>query len=367
MEKESQSYPYDILSFTASNEDESRQWFMLEIKLHASRFRISVSPSNFHNSATRSDEFQRYLTLLLSEKDYDGSVEESDEEEGEGGVSSGSSLDGCFDWAVVPCLAEFERLSPAPPPLERGEQLTLSHFLIVASFECDLVAVDDVLAPSKIQPFDDTDEGMWPSSMSSPTAGNVWTTSFPSISPTEIAVFCDDPEHPFDSNPTQVRIGRQRLYFKEAFDLDDMLAKKEVETYERIANANFGADVRASRLYGIVRNEKNLLVGLLLWNIEEDAPLTFAIGPETPSTLKDRWARQIRDTMAALHQAGIVWGDAKPDNILIDVHGDAWLIDFGGGRTEGWVDSDKAGTVDGDLQALERILMFIASGGDFHV
>ena len=66
--------------------------------------------------------------------------------------------------------------------------------------------------------------------------------------------------------------------------------------------------------------------------------------------------------MAALHEAGIVWGDTKPDNILVDVYGDAWLIDFGGGRTEGWVDPDKAETVDGDLQGLERILKFIVSG-----
>ncbi|KAL2192372.1 hypothetical protein P885DRAFT_47866 [Corynascus similis CBS 632.67] len=357
MEKSSRSL-YRILSFTTSNEDDNCQWFMLEIKLHASRFRISVSPSNFRNSAVRSGEFQKYFALLLSENDDpDGSVEESEEREGD--VPSGNSLYDCFDWAVIPCLGEFERLAPAPPPLERGVQLSLSHFLVVTSFECDLVAIDDVLAPGKIERIDNMDEDCWPS----PSSGDAWTTSFPSFTPTEVAVICNDPDHPFDSNPTQVRVGQQRLYFK-GCDLDDMVAKKEVETYERIASASFGADVRTSRLYGVVRNEKNQLVGLLLYHIEEDTPLTFALGPETSSVLKNRWAQQIQDTMAALHQAGITWGDAKPDNILIDVHGDAWLIDFGGGRTEGWVDSDKAGTVDGDLQALERILKFIASAGD---
>ncbi|KAK4247244.1 hypothetical protein C7999DRAFT_14705 [Corynascus novoguineensis] len=362
MEKSPRS-SYRILSFTTSNENDDCQWFMLEIKLHASRFRISVSPSDFRNSAVRSDEFQKYFALLLSENDGpEGSIGEWDEER-EGDVPSGTSLYDCFDWAVVPCLGEFERLSPAPPPLERGAQLTLSHFLVVTSFECDLTAVDDVLAPGEIDRIDNTDEDCWPSPRLSPSSGDAWTTFFPSFSPAEIAVICDDLDHPFDSNPSQVRVGEQRLYFK-GFDPDDMVAKKEVEKYERIASANFGADVRTSRLYGVVRNEKNQLAGLLLYNIEEDTPLTFAIGPETPSALKDRWAQQIQHTMAALHQASITWGDAKLDNILIDVHGDAWLIDFGGGRTEGWVDSDKAGTVSGDLRALERILKFIASNGD---
>jgi hypothetical protein len=353
--------PYRILSFTTSKEDDNSQWFTLEIKLHASRFRISVSPSNFHNSVIRSDEFQKYFALLLSEKDDpNDSVEESAQEEDEGNPPGDTSLDDCFDWAIIPCLDQFERLSPAPPPLKNGEQLSLSHFLAVNLFECDLTAVDDVLAPGEIEPIDDyTDENFWPSPRPAPGPTDAWTTSFPSFSPTEITVICDDPAHPFDSNPSQVRVGQQRLFFKEGFDLDDMVMKKEVETYEKIAVANFGPDVRTARLYGVVQNDKNQLVGLLLCHIEEDAPLTFAVGPDTLSASKDRWARQIRDTMAALHGVGIVWGDAKPDNILIDVHGDAWLIDFGGGRTEGWVDSDKAGTVDGDLQGLERILNFI--------
>ncbi|AEO58537.1 hypothetical protein MYCTH_2305950 [Thermothelomyces thermophilus ATCC 42464] len=347
---------YRILSFTTSHEGDKRQWFSLEIQLHTSRFRISVSLSNFRNSPIRSEEFQKYFALLLSENDnHNDSFEETDEE---GDAPGRTALLDCFDWAVTPFLADFERLSPAPPPLGSG-QLTLSHFLVTASFECNLTAADEILAPGEIERVE-MDEDCWPTLSS----GDAWTTSFPSFSPAEIVVICDDPEHPFDSNPTRVRIGQQHLYFKESSEPDDVVAKKEVETYERIDSANLGAGVRTSRLYGVVRNERNQLIGLLLYPIEEDTLLTFAVGPETPDALKDRWAQQIQDTLAALHRAGITWGDAKPDNVLIDVHGDAWIVDFGGGRTEGWVDSGKAGTVDGDLQALERILKFIASGGD---
>jgi len=57
-----------------------------------------------------------------------------------------------------------------------------------------------------------------------------------------------------------------------------------------------------------------------------------------------------------LHRVGAVWGDAKTDNILIDKDSNAWVIDFEGGYTEGWVDEDRAGTKEGDLQGLGKIL-----------
>ncbi|KAK4240611.1 hypothetical protein C8A03DRAFT_31317 [Achaetomium macrosporum] len=322
---ETKRQKYRILGFTASNESDERQWFSLQIRLYTTRFRIAVSLSNFRNSPVRSAEFQKYFVLLLSQNDgHDDSFEETDEE------------------------AAALR---APPPLER-KQLTLSDFLDTASFECHLTATDEILAPGEITRVE-TDEDCWPSP-SSP--GHVWTTSLPSFSPTEITVICDDPEHPFDSNPSHVRIGQQHLYFKQSPDPDDAVAQKEVETYEKIAGANLGPGARTSRLLGVVRNERNQLIGLLLYPIEEDTLLTFALTPDTPNAVKDRWAQQIRDTLAALHRAGITWGHSKADNVLIDVHGDAWIVDFGGGRTEGWVDSGKAGRVDGDLQALERIL-----------
>ena len=37
-------------------------------------------------------------------------------------------------------------------------------------------------------------------------------------------------------------------------------------------------------------------------------------------------------------------GRRKPDNILIDAHNDAYLIDFGGGYMDGWEDKELVNT-----------------------
>jgi hypothetical protein len=54
-----------------------------------------------------------------------------------------------------------------------------------------------------------------------------------------------------------------------------------------------------------------------------------------------------------------VWGDAKADNLLLDENNDAWLIDFGGSFTEGWVDKEKAETLEGDIQGMGKILDYL--------
>ena len=40
---------------------------------------------------------------------------------------------------------------------------------------------------------------------------------------------------------------------------------------------------------------------------------------------------------------------------MVVVDGNLWIVDFGGGVTEGWVDVDKADSRERDLQALSRI------------
>ncbi|KAB8210936.1 hypothetical protein BDV34DRAFT_185869 [Aspergillus parasiticus] len=60
------------------------------------------------------------------------------------------------------------------------------------------------------------------------------------------------------------------------------------------------------------------------------------------TTIDDRcrWAAQIKETVLNLHKYNIFWGDVKPENILIDDVKNAWVVDFGLGFTEGWVDKD---------------------------
>jgi tRNA A-37 threonylcarbamoyl transferase component Bud32 len=76
---------------------------------------------------------------------------------------------------------------------------------------------------------------------------------------------------------------------------------------------------------------------------------------------RQKWITQIRETVDELHKIGVIWGDGKPSNVIIDVQDDAWLIDFGGGWTEGWVDEAVAETVDGDWQAVDNIIKFLES------
>jgi hypothetical protein len=44
---------------------------------------------------------------------------------------------------------------------------------------------------------------------------------------------------------------------------------------------------------------------------------------------------------------------------LIDGKGDAWVIDFNGGCTQGFVDEELAETLEGDLQGMSRLLKLL--------
>lgn len=76
---------------------------------------------------------------------------------------------------------------------------------------------------------------------------------------------------------------------------------------------------------------------------------------KSSAQLRQRWADQISEAVAKLHEAGVVWGDASPRHIIIDQDDNAWACGFGSGYTAGWVDSDKVGTAEGDRLGLTRL------------
>lgn len=77
-----------------------------------------------------------------------------------------------------------------------------------------------------------------------------------------------------------------------------------------------------------------------------------------------RWMRQIEETVGKLHQHGLVWGDVKPDNVMIGPAGDAIPIDFGGGYIPRYVDRELRETVEGDWQGIKRMRAELLGAGD---
>lgn len=112
-----------------------------------------------------------------------------------------------------------------------------------------------------------------------------------------------------------------------------------------------------TRLVGVTINADDKVDGMLIDWIENARPLS-----EIETVLAkeaEKWIGQIKDAIGYLHQKDLVWGDAKAANILVNMEGDAILVDFGGGFTDGWVEQRFCNTVKGDLQGLERIISFI--------
>ncbi|KAL2754742.1 hypothetical protein ACRALDRAFT_211468 [Sodiomyces alcalophilus JCM 7366] len=161
----------------------------------------------------------------------------------------------------------------------------------------------------------------------------------------------------------------------------------ELRTYKQIQNAftsgRIQHDRRICRLRGVVVDSDDRtpcggdvepstiparLVGILLTFIETNRPKWMGTlssrvrrGGCSPDTLF-RWACELDACVAELHKAGLVWGDAKPENILVDGKDNIWIIDFGGGYTDGWVDKEKAETTEGDRQGVARIKAFLRGG-----
>lgn len=363
----SQRPHYQRCGLTTCNRDEDERWFILSVKLHGKTLSITVSADEFQNSPKRLDEFNQYLEMLQldSEGEWPSDDEEEDDDDDDnvhgGGESPAHrptldlSLDGCYEWAITPFLPSLDKIITRPSD---GATITLQHFFSGESFDANLRAVDDTLLPGVIQASDDMENVVG-------NPGILWKTTCPIFATREVEVLSDDPTYILVAEPTRVRVKGKELFFKAFMNPDDSVGAQEVLTLEKIFKARFNQqEVRTSRLYGIVEDEKSQIVGLLLHYIQVDDTLhdkVIDLGT-SGSDLKDKWKRQVTNTVKALHRAGIVWGDVKAGNVLVDTAGDAWVTDFGGGHTRGWVDRDKAGTIEGDLQGLRAIIEFVDTG-----
>lgn len=160
-----------------------------------------------------------------------------------------------------------------------------------------------------------------------------------------------------------VQVNGYQMLCKARHDgLRDYNLKREIDCLQKISHT-FPGRVSVPRLLGYVKHPRSsAILGFLRewvpskYNLKDLKEAGF---PDFPKEIRQKVGRQIKETVEILHGIEVIWGDAKPSNVVIDLSNDAWLIDFGGGWSEGWVDENLQNTVEGDKKAVTRILEFL--------
>lgn len=183
------------------------------------------------------------------------------------------------------------------------------------------------------------------------------------------------PEHPLLHNtPTRVLVDGDTACFFKGFGPGYRGTTRELAFFQKLNDAIsrklVPSDLRVCRLHGLVRDTdddttttptgpRSRLIGMLLNYIPPKHPGILGtleyVAPYVDAALRRRWADDIEAAVGSLHLAGCIWGDAKAENVLVDSTDNVWLIDFGGGFTNGWVDAEQRETERGDLGAVQKL------------
>ncbi|KAH8820263.1 hypothetical protein F5884DRAFT_744624 [Xylogone sp. PMI_703] len=308
-----------------------------EVRRYDKCFSISIASQNLESSPALRNTYLSYLETERSQaNDHDDDLDDGGPEE-------------FYDWALQPCSHIFESVAPEP---EQNNEMTLHDYFHPQAFYFSLHASSGKLVPKP-------EKGN--NSMKTPGVeldNDAIFSAWPSFYSSEVKICITSPEDNICPCPSKVLVSEKTICFFKPYERGDKrLALREVENYRCIKESGLAHDVRICRLYGIVRDDKARLIGLLLTYVDCGyVTLACAIHPDTPTILKQKWVDQVRNTLMQLHRAGIVWRDAKPENILIGRSDDAWVIDFGGVYTKGYVEKEKAGTIEGDMQGLSNIV-----------
>lgn len=291
------------------------------------RFIVIMCADSFKDSPAILQEYVKFLNIV--EDDFEG-ANTSDE---------GLTIDDFYDWVMEPFHAILEDLPPV------SGRLTLQDYFFGEVFYYTLHLHEGERLPLK---SDQGEDFRWGTQISPE-----FHFDLPVFNPRQVESLEDNQ----DTKPFKVLADGTICFLKYFRWGDDRTAEREIIAYTSIKRADLPKDVLVASLHGVVRTDDGLILGLLLSYIDcDNGNLEWAMDNVAPRNLRERWGGQITYTLKSLHEAGIIWGDAKAANVLIDGNQDAWIVDFGGSYTEGWVDKEKAGTIQGDFQGLAKIL-----------
>jgi hypothetical protein len=333
--------PLQVDSFQYGDRDEPDSYML--VRRNRTHFHIFVSPENLiQPQAPKLEDAkmsfkEEYMQMLDRMKEYEDSPEfESEREE-------------FMDWILLACISTFKKLTTTTP---HGTFQTLEDYynlpnisLRLAVLDCQLQATQCSSDPSRIA------EAILKIPGSDPTCINV-----PRTSARLVEMVPRPKEQAHLLSPNEIRVaGESRLFFKT--DTEKTSVLREIDTLHRIETAGLSEKLRVSRLHSLVTLGDGSIVGMLLHYIESRHNLweVTATNAAFPLSMRQKWMKQIKDIVGQLHDAGIIWGDVHPGNVLIDTKRDAWVVDFGGGCFDRWVDIEYYETIAGDFQGLMKL------------
>ncbi|RAK96600.1 uncharacterized protein BO80DRAFT_483932, partial [Aspergillus ibericus CBS 121593] len=135
----------------------------------------------------------------------------------------------------------------------------------------------------------------------------------------------DETDGDLPRRPKKVSVGSGAIrFFKPTYCREQ--ADREILALIHIRSRGLADVVRTPVLYELVKGPGDHtgthISGILLEYIEHHSTLADIDMDATPWHIRKQWADQLQGMMRRLHAAGIVWGDAKPDNILVDMNND---------------------------------------------
>ena len=294
---------------------------------------------------TRSDDEITISNELLVREVEHQSCEKADDE-------SPYPEEAFSDW-VLPAMREAFNTDAPRLPSEQ-QNCTLLEYFRPPTFFYILVSRDGALMPLR------TDEEKGYSDSMIPYVkipSHVIRENIPTVCPEDVTTTWD-PERDDHPNPAKAFMnGTELCHLKRSLHSSESVVTRELEILLRLRDTGLDQVLRVPSLRGYVKFEgETRISGFLISYIDTRGTLDEVLFfDEPPLDLRLKWERQIDETVMKMHAVDIIWGDVKADNILIDKEDNAWIIDFGGSCTPGWVDRDKMESLEGDLQGLAQI------------
>lgn len=311
---------YNIGPFQSSIKNKDIQ---LNVYVSDKHFKIDLFEEKLKDSPDILKEYFRQLDRqepdFVADEDEEGFYEDT--------------LDEIHEWLLKPFMPIFHSL----PPLNPIRRYTLDDCMFAEEWQYTIKAVEDELVPVFLKKTDGKENYVIGTQL--PFSNNIDYSTFPIYSPNEVQVAVNKDATSLPAVPRKVFIqGRpESSFFKTIYVGDVRMPLRELRTYAKIHALETGDFIYTSRLHGLVQSDDGKIMGLLLSYIDCGGSTLHCAGASVHGSLELRrkWLDQVSRTLEIFHANGIIWGDAKADNVLIDRDDNAYLIDFGGGHTEG--------------------------------